>query len=221
MVSQMMESELIWPENTRLSKNKAQADSPLYNILQASTTSNSHIIEMALPPPSEERMRVCIRHGDHKDELIRICGELRCATRYVANETQRCTLELYIESFESGDLGLYRDALKLWVRDLMPKVEHIIGFVEPYRDPYGVRAEFEGLVGIADPEEARTLAKLADSSDAFIKELPWCDGQEGNNGKGPFEKSLFEPPDFSSIHGKHNSAPLVNCVPHSRTISDR
>lgn len=203
MVSQTMEAHNIWPENTRLRKDYIDSHVE-YSIMQASTESSDEIIEMTLLPPSEEKIPVCIRRGDHKDQLARICEELRCAMNHTANDTQKRTLGLYIESFENGNLETYRDALRIWVTDLMPKVEHIIGFVEPYRDPYGVRAEFEGLVGIADPEETKTLVRLAKTSDAFIKELPWCAGYKENNGKGPFEKSLFEPPDFSSIHGKHN-----------------
>lgn len=73
-----------------------------------------------------------------------------------------------------------------------------MGFVEPYRDPHGVRAEFESLVAIADDGETAMLAKLVELSPRFIRRLPWA--TEDNDGKGPFEKSLFEPPDFSSIH---------------------
>jgi dipeptidyl-peptidase-3 len=72
------------------------------------------------------------------------------------------------------------------------------GFVEPYHDPRGIRAEFEGLVAIADDEETRLLAKLFENSATFIRRLPWATSE--NDGKGPFKKSLFEPPDFSSIH---------------------
>lgn len=83
-------------------------------------------------------------------------------------------------------------------RNKGPRVENIFGFVEPYRDPHGIRAEFEGLVAIADDEETMLLAKLVENSATFIRRLPWATSE--NNGKGPFEKSLFEPPDLSSIH---------------------
>jgi dipeptidyl-peptidase-3 len=79
-------------------------------------------------------------------------------------------------------------------------VENIFGFVEPYRDPQGIRAEFEAVVAIADDLETALLTKLVDDSAKFIRKLPWA--TPDNDGKGPFEKSLFEPPDFSSIHGE-------------------
>ena len=134
--------------------------------------------------------------------MLKISNELTNALAYVVNDTQQETICRYLQSFRTGSLEAYREGLRCWVRDIAPKVEHIIGFVEPYRDPYGTRAEFEGLVAIADPEETEVLQKLVKHSDTFIKRLPWCQGSEENNGKGPFEKSLFEPPDFASIHGK-------------------
>ncbi|KFG79908.1 hypothetical protein MANI_120270 [Metarhizium anisopliae] len=82
--------------------------------------------------------------------------------------------------------------------DKAPRVENIFGFVGPYRDPQGIRGEFEALVAIADDSETRLLAELVDNSAKFIRRLPWA--TQENDGKGPFEKSLFEPPDFSSIH---------------------
>lgn len=97
----------------------------------------------------------------------------------------------------------YRDSQKIWVKDRNPAVEIILGFVETYRDPYGVRAEFEGVVGIVDADETKVLAKLTQNSTKFIRRLPWASGykEDENRGMGPFERDLFDPPDFTSLHG--------------------
>ncbi|PON27672.1 dipeptidyl-peptidase 3 [Trichoderma gamsii] len=116
----------------------------------------------------------------------------------LATRSTRSVISAYIESFETGSLDAYRKSQRLWVRDKAPRVENIFGFVEPYRDPQGVRAEFEALVAIADDKETLLLTKLVDNSARFIRWLPWATPK--NDGKGPFEKSLFEPPDCSSIH---------------------
>jgi dipeptidyl-peptidase-3 len=142
-----------------------------------------------------------LRRGDHSEELAKICASLSEAKKYAANERQELFLSQYIESFQTGDLEVYRESQRTWITDKSPRVENIFGFVEPYRDPYGVRAEFEGLVAITDLEETKALLKLVENSSTFIKRLPWVGGDE-NNGKGPFEKALFEPPDFTSIHCK-------------------
>ncbi|KAI8633195.1 peptidase family M49-domain-containing protein [Xylariaceae sp. FL1651] len=190
-VSKALDAQSIYPENTRVRKSGPN----LYEVLQASVDSTQPAQSLETPNSSIE---IRLVRGDHAADLERVCDNLSKAASYAANETQRKFLAEYIESFRSGNLEVYRESQRTWVSDKAPKVENIFGFVEPYRDPYGVRAEFEGLVGIADSEETRLLSKLVEHSDKFIRRLPWASVE--NNGKGVFEKSLFDPPDFSSIH---------------------
>lgn len=56
--------------------------------------------------------------------------------------------------------------------DISPRVENILGFVEPYRDPYDVRAEWEGAACISDPDETSKLKALVDNPTKFIRRLP-------------------------------------------------
>ena len=194
-ISKLLELEGIYPENTRISRQ------PDLN----------YTVHLASVQPGEPRSfsldsgrTVQIVGGDQAAELASICSELSLAATYAANDTQKDFLSAYIDSYQTGSLDQYRDSLRLWVKDKAPRVENIFGFVEPYRDPYGVRAEFEGLVAIADDEETRLLKKLVDNSARFTRRLPWAVGGE-NGGKGPFEKRLFDPPDFSSIHSGFES----------------
>ena len=194
-ISKLLELEGIYPENTRISK---QADLN-YTVHLASVQSGE--------PRSfslDSGRTVQIVAGDHAAELASICSELSLAATYAANDTQEDFLSAYVNSYQTGSLDQYRDSLRIWVKDKAPRVENIFGFVEPYRDPYGIRAEFEGLVAIADNEETRLLVKLVDHSAKFIRRLPWAVGEE-NDGKGPFEKRLFEPPDLSSVHSGFKS----------------
>jgi dipeptidyl-peptidase-3 len=85
----------------------------------------------------------------------------------------------------------------------MPSVEGFFGCIEPYRDPFGTRAEFEGLVGIVNEKETQNLTALVKESSTFIRRLPWAEGHTENDGKGPFEKELFESPDFTSLHSRY------------------
>ncbi|KAH6842422.1 peptidase family M49-domain-containing protein [Chaetomium sp. MPI-CAGE-AT-0009] len=192
MVSRVLEQNSIFPENTRIRKADDGVD---FEVLLASAQKGGTPKTFPLPD-GEGSVRLV--QGDHSAELERICAELSEATYYAANELQRDALRAYIESFQTGSLDTYRESQRIWVRDKGPRVENIFGFVEPYRDPHGIRAEFEGLVAIADDDETKLLARLVEHSAKFIQRLPWAAAE--NNGKGPFEKSLFEPPDFSSIH---------------------
>ena len=192
-MSKILEQNFIFPENTRLQKS---GDGTGFEVLLASVE-DGYVTQYPLPN-GKGTLRVF--RGDHSSDLKRVCAELKEASKYAANDLQRQTLDAYIESFQSGSLDTYRDSQRIWVKDKAPRVENIFGFVEPYRDPHGIRAEFEALVAIADDGETSLLAKLVENSAKFIRRLPWTTPE--NDGKGPFEKDFFEPPDFSSIHSE-------------------
>lgn len=194
MVSKILERNSVFPENTRIRKADNGTD---FEVLVASVDSiiNSH--SQSFPLPNGKGV-VKLVGGDHSASLEQVCAELSEAAKYAANDRQRAFVDDYIESFQTGSLDTYRNALRTWVQDKAPRVENIFGFVEPYRDPHGTRSEFEALVAIADDKETQLLGKLVDNSAKFIRRLPWAAAE--NDGKGPFEKNLFEPPDFSSIH---------------------
>jgi len=121
-------------------------------------------------------------------------------------------LSHYINSFRTGSMGAYRESQKSWVTDVAPSVENILGFVESYVDPYGVRAQWEGAVCIADHDETKRMdAFIAKSSD-FARLLPWATSE--NNGKGPFEKEVLSVPQFTILHGENlqPSLRLNNCI---------
>ncbi len=199
-VSKVLEQNGIFPENTRIRKAENSID---YEVLIASVQERGSHDVRKYPLPDGKSV-VTLILGDHSPDLARICTELSEALKYAANDRQKAFIAAYIDSFQTGSLESYRDSQRIWVRDKAPRVENIFGFVEPYRDPHGVRSEFEGLVAIADDGETKLLARLAEHSATFIRRLPWASAE--NDGKGPFEKSLFDPPDFSSIHSQCKSA---------------
>lgn len=140
--------------------------------------------------------------GDHSQDLKRVNEALSEAAKYCANETQRQMLENLQDTFRSGDLEAYREAQRIWVKDRCPKVEVLFGFIEAYRDPYGARAEFEGVVSITDLEGSKALNTLVGRSQTFIAELPWVKDADVDGLNGPFESDLFEPPEYTSVHGR-------------------
>lgn len=200
-VSNSLQTKGLWLENTRLRKAGTK-DGEVFEVLQASIETDS-AIEVT---NTQSGHRVRSVRGDHSQPLSRICEHLTEARKFAANEKQKLIIEKYIQSFTTGDLEAYRESQRAWIEDPNPRVENILGFVEPYRDPAGIRAEFEGLVAIEDVGESVILRKFVESSDKFIRKLPWTRGCTENDGKGPFEKSLFTPPSFASIHGRFFAA---------------
>lgn len=197
-ISKILGGNGIHPENTRLRKESSN-DKAMFKVLQASAEEDSETQTLF----SSENLQVTIQRGDHAVELKKVCECLGEARKY-ASSPQKQTISELIQSFKTGDMETYRDSQRIWVKDRNPAVETILGFVEPYRDPYGVRAEFEGVVGIVDADETKVLIKLTQNSTKFIRRLPWANGykEDENRGMGPFEKDLFDPPDFTSLQGQ-------------------
>ncbi|KAH8708706.1 Dipeptidyl peptidase 3 [Beauveria bassiana] len=210
-IARVMQKHSVEPENTRICKS-VEGNSAIYNILQASVQTNatleSHLKGSAIPINALEpevgdlqleNASIRLERGDYSEEMSKICEHLLKAVRFSANDGQARVLMNYVESFTTGSLEAYRRAMKWWVADYNPRVESNFGFVEPYRDPYGVRCEWRGVVSIADVQQTAKLAALVDNSTKFIRTLPWA-VLDVNDGKGPFEKTEFQAPSFSIVH---------------------
>ena len=198
-VSRLMEAESLFSENTRIEK----LDEASFNVLQASVEVDDHGPWQISKQGSNVSGTVRIVRGDHSVHLQKVCEELKKARQYAANKLQEDFIDRYLTSFRTGDVEAFRESQRLWVKDQKPAVEVQFGFVEPYRDPYGVRAEFEGIVAMVDAEQTKVLTRIVEQSSKYIRKLPWAENATENGGKGLFEKELFEPPDFTSLQGKN------------------
>lgn len=129
-------------------------------------------------------------YGDHSQEMARVVDALKCAQECAANDDQRKMLAEYIKSFQTGSAEAFKRSQRHWIQDKGPTVESDIGFIESYRDPHGVRAEWEGFVAMVNKERTRAFELLVASAEAMIPKLPWS---------REFEKDHFLSPDFTSL----------------------
>ncbi|KAK3704250.1 hypothetical protein LTR37_013924 [Vermiconidia calcicola] len=203
-ISKAMLERSIDCENTSIQKHDGQ-DGYTYDVLQASVESEACSDSFYTAGGHSVR----IVRGDHSRELAQICDSLTNAQDAASNPAQRQYLAKLIESFQSGSMERYKEAQRLWIEDLHPSVEAILGFIEPYRDPYGVRAEFEGLVGIMNEEETGLLSTLVKHADHFIATLPWVDTSGNCHGKGPFELPKMDNRDFTSVYALAYCSTLI------------
>ncbi|MFT7618974.1 MAG: dipeptidyl-peptidase-3, partial [Planctomycetota bacterium] len=151
-------------------------------------------VASALEQPSQttkfEGRDFTIDYGDYAPILKKVVACFAQALPHAANDNQRKMILAYIDHFNGGDINDHKESQKHWIRDAGPAVETNIGFIETYRDPQSVRAEWEGLVAVVNREQTKKFAALVNAAPDLIPLLPW--------GKD-FEKETFRKPDFTSL----------------------
>ena len=104
--------------------------------------------------------RLTLVFGDYIEELAKVALHLKKAGLNASNDTEKRMMDEFAKSFGTGSMNAYKEAQKLWVKDIGPMVESNIGFIEAYRDPAGVRSEWEGM-GKRDVFTSLALANAA------------------------------------------------------------
>ena len=192
-IGELLSSKGILPENTRIRKSKGGD----YEVLVASAISKpppegsdaGEVTTWELSSPLEGK-KVSLVFGDHQEEMAKIALHIKKAGLHAANDTQKKMMDEYAKSFGTGSLKAFKESQKLWVKDKGPEVESNIGFIETYRDPAGIRGEWEGMVAMVNKERTRAFQKLVEAAPAAIPKLPWSKD---------FEKDEFSAPDFTSL----------------------
>ncbi|KAK3904717.1 hypothetical protein C8A05DRAFT_31482 [Staphylotrichum tortipilum] len=193
-VSKWMAAKGLLPENTRLRKT----DAGVFELLIASGATNvpstggdiGKDTEYVLGEGPLEGKTLKLVYGDHAKEMAEIAAFIRKAAENAENETQQKMHLAYGDSFDGGSLLSFKDSQRHWIRDQGPMVECNIGFIETYRDPAGVRGEWEGFAAVVNLERTRAFGELVRAAPDLIPLLPW---------PKDFEKDKFLSPDFTSL----------------------
>lgn len=183
LVQKFLECHKMEAYNTRVFKSVVDGKT-LYNIKVASSSLNNVSTE------AFSDVFICVKNGDFIDlmNLLVECCSYACERSL--NSIESNFWKLYAKSFETGSIELHKEASKLWVQDKNPIVETYIGFIESYRDPFGVRGEFEGFVAVVNKLMSAKFQRLVDNAVEIIAELPW---------PSEYEKDKFLKPDFTSL----------------------
>lgn len=150
-IGDFLEQKQLPLENTRLRKT-VSGD---YELLIASGVSS---------PPARDRdlgdedswelngklqgKKLRLVFGDHLNEMAKIAHSIKQAELNAANDNQKRMLDAYARSFATGSIEAFKESQRIWVKDQGPTLETNLGFVETYRDPHGVRGEWEGFVSL-------------------------------------------------------------------------
>lgn len=191
-VSDFFESKKLLPENTRMRKTTSGD----FEILIASAQHDPSQSSRDLPQSSYDLSgelsgkKASLVYGGYSDSMQKVAAALDKAKEYAANETQANMMDQYVQSFTTGSCERWKDSQRWWIKDKSPAVESDIGFVETYRDPHGIRGEWEGFVACVNKERTLAFQKLVESAPEQIPKLPWSKD---------FEKDEFLAPDFTSL----------------------
>lgn len=190
IINEALASRGIMPENTRITKTAEGEFTVLVASANTSNTTSYYPQEPIEVTKNGSKLSISIKFGDHSKEFKEIVANLKEALKYVANETQQKLISKYIESFETGSMNAHKESQIEWVKDLNPLVESNIGFIETYREPSGVRGEWEGMVAMVNQEQTAKFGRLVAAAESLIPYLPW---------DKLYEKDKFTPPDFTSL----------------------
>lgn len=116
--------------------------------------------------------RWLVEPGLYAAQLENVIANLEKAVAYAEPE-QAKALKLLVEHFRTGDPALFDQASLAWLSQ-DSEVDLILGFIESYKDPRGLKGHYEGLVYVKDPEFTHVMKTLAELATHFEKNLPYA-----------------------------------------------
>ena len=93
--------------NTRLQKTKENN----YEVLIGSIIEKEEKLEI-----DDKNISITLKYGDFKDYLLIMNNYLRKAKSYANNDIEQKLIDLYIETFKTGDIEIHKESQRVWVK---------------------------------------------------------------------------------------------------------
>ncbi|CAG2227517.1 DPP3 [Mytilus edulis] len=198
LCQEFMDSKDLSAYNTRLFKTEKNGQT-CYEVRLASALTEGGSIEGCpegilgthqFTSSTSKSYSFTVTRGDYSKLMAKVAENLGKAKEHVANDLEKQMLTEYIKSFTTGSIPAHKDGTRHWIKNIGPIVETYIGFIESYRDPFGVRGEFEGFAAVVNKEMSKKFTELVNNAEHLLALLPW---------PAAYEKDTFLKPDFTSL----------------------
>ncbi len=152
-----------------ITRAQAEANQPHFTLNGRYAMAGNQLVEEVYRAGTPD-----IAPGRMAATLEKVVIELEAALSF-APEGSRPALQSLIEYFRTGEAEAFDRHCRLWVEDNSSPVDYIIGFIEVYQDPLGMRGSFEGGVFLVDSAETAMMKALATNAAWFEARMPWED----------------------------------------------
>ena len=129
--------------------------------------------------------------GLYSPALEEVVKWLQLAMGVAENEQQAKTLELLVEYYRTGDLGVWDEYAVSWVNTTGGDIDWINGFIEVYNDPVGYKGSYESIIQIKDFEMSRQMGVLAENAQWFEDQSPLMEEHKKDNVVGVSYKTII------------------------------
>ena len=110
--------------------------------------------------------------GMYSAAIEKIVYWLKKAAALAKNETQRKSLNLLIEYYQTGDLKTWDEYCIAWTQDTDSRIDAVNGFIETYGDPLNYRASYEAVVSFRDEKATRRIKTISENAQWFEDHSP-------------------------------------------------
>ena len=122
--------------------------------------------------------------GMYSQAIEKIVFWLEKAAGVAENDLQKNTILKLAEYYKTGDLKVFDEYNKLWVKDTESRVDAVNGFIEVYNDPLGYRGYYESVVSIKDMDATKRIKAIGDNAQWFEDNSPIADRYKKKEVKG-------------------------------------
>lgn len=110
--------------------------------------------------------------GMYSPAIEKIVYWLEKAITVAENQGQKNSLHLLATYYKTGDLATFDDYSIAWVKDTVSDVDVINGFIETYGDAISLRAAYESVVQLKDPEASKRIEAISKAAQWFEDNSP-------------------------------------------------